>query len=251
MPKKPNKTTARPAKASNNGPAAAAPRQRVARGTGEQRIVDAAIDFFAEQGFRASTRDLAKRLGVTQALLYRYFKSKQDLIDRVFAEVFVDQWNSDDSTKLLATDEPLRVRLATFYQAIAGRFSTQRIRLFIRAGLDDQKLAARYTLPLNERILTPIIAALRLEAGLPPPAKRKILRAERELALTLHGAIAHLGIRRHIYDSPLPDDLDDHVAFYVTSFLEGAIPTIKRLHAKPPRGTLGARLTVGGKSKIE
>ena len=69
MPKKPNKTTARPAKASNNGPAAAAPRQRVARGTGEQRIVDAAIDFFAEQGFRASTRDLAKRLGVTQALL--------------------------------------------------------------------------------------------------------------------------------------------------------------------------------------
>ena len=76
-------------------------RRRVARGTREERIVAAAMDFFAEHGFRASTRDLAKRLGVTQALLYRYFKSKQALIDRVFAEVFVDQWDEDDAASLL------------------------------------------------------------------------------------------------------------------------------------------------------
>ena len=77
------------------------------------------------------------------------------------------------------------------------------------------------------------------------------LRAERELVLTLHGAIAHLGIRRHVYDSPLPDDLDDHVAFYVASFLDGALVSIKRLHAKRPCGPLGASLTDDSTAQIE
>lgn len=249
------RTDTKPKKAAKGGVSPrrskAPPRKRVTRGTREQRIVDAAIDFFAEEGFRASTRDLAKRLGVTQALLYRYFKSKRDLIDRVFAEVFVDRWDAADSAALLDASQPLQARLTSFYQGLAGRFSTQRIRLFIRAGLDDQKLAARYTQPLNERILNPIIAALRLEAGLPPPAKKKVMRAERELVLTLHGAIAHLGIRRHVYDSPLPDDLDDHVAFYVASFLDGALVSIKRLHAKRPCGPLGASLTDDSTAQIE
>ena len=125
------------------------------------------------------------------------------------------------------------------------------MRLFMRAGLDDLNLAVRYTPPLNERILTPVIVALRREAGLPLPARRRILRAERELVLTLHGAIAHLGIRKYIYGSPLPDDLGDHVALYVASFLEGAIPSIRRLHERRPRGLLGERLADGEDAQIE
>nr|WP_165928249.1 helix-turn-helix domain-containing protein [Rhizobium sullae] len=35
---------------------------------------------FAEEGFGASTRRLASRLGVTQAALYKHFRSKDDIV---------------------------------------------------------------------------------------------------------------------------------------------------------------------------
>ena len=37
----------------------------------EQEIIDEAVQFFAEVGFGGRTRDLAKRIGITQPLLYR------------------------------------------------------------------------------------------------------------------------------------------------------------------------------------
>ena len=58
-------------------------RKRAKRGTGAQRIVDEAKIFFADHGFRGSTRELARQLGVTQALIYKYFPSKQALIDQI------------------------------------------------------------------------------------------------------------------------------------------------------------------------
>ncbi|HTQ57579.1 MAG TPA: TetR/AcrR family transcriptional regulator [Bryobacteraceae bacterium] len=53
------------------------------RMTGAERraaIVDAAIHLFAEKGFRgATTRGLASALGVSGPMLYRHFKTKEDL----------------------------------------------------------------------------------------------------------------------------------------------------------------------------
>ena len=210
------------------------PKRRAKRGTGEQRILDAAAIFFAEQGFRASTRDLARRLGVTQALLYRYFPSKQALIDRVFETIYLEPWDAALTERLLDPIVPLGTRLTEFYTVVARRSTPTRSRLFMRAGLDDQGLAERYTFPLNDRILTPVVIALRHEAGLPTVKTAPLLRAERELAMTLHGAIAHLNIRKNIYGSPLPDDLGEHVAFYIACFLEGAVSTIRRIHEKAP-----------------
>lgn len=44
-------------------------------------LADAA-EHFAAHGFSSPTREIAAALGVTQALIYRYFASKDDLIDR-------------------------------------------------------------------------------------------------------------------------------------------------------------------------
>ena len=65
-----------------------AKRRRLSPTVREQQIVDEAIQFFAEVGFGGRTRELAKRIGITQPLLYRYFPTKEELIDRVFDEVF-------------------------------------------------------------------------------------------------------------------------------------------------------------------
>ncbi len=63
--------------------------RRLAAADREQEILAGAIRYFAEVGFNGQTRQLAERLGITQPMLYRYFPTKQDLIERVFKEVFL------------------------------------------------------------------------------------------------------------------------------------------------------------------
>ncbi|MGY3677983.1 TetR/AcrR family transcriptional regulator [Streptomyces sp. TE33382] len=51
------------------------------------RLLEAARDLFAERGYeRATVRAIADRAGVNQALLFRYFGSKQGLLTEVVAE---------------------------------------------------------------------------------------------------------------------------------------------------------------------
>jgi AcrR family transcriptional regulator len=57
-----------------------------------ERIVDAAVEAFAEKGFRgASTRDIAQRAGTNQGLITYHFRSKDDLwraaADRIFGQL--------------------------------------------------------------------------------------------------------------------------------------------------------------------
>src|SRR6185312_5879850 len=55
-----------------------------------KEFVAKATEFFAEEGFGGGTRALARRLGVTQPLLYRYFPSKDDLIKEVYRTVYLE-----------------------------------------------------------------------------------------------------------------------------------------------------------------
>jgi len=53
----------------------------------KKKIFEAALAVFAEQGFHAATMDeIAAVSGVAKGTLYRHFKSKQDLLDRLLAE---------------------------------------------------------------------------------------------------------------------------------------------------------------------
>jgi len=46
-----------------------------------QQILDVALELFAERGYSAtSTRLLAQRLGVSEALIFRYFATKRDIL---------------------------------------------------------------------------------------------------------------------------------------------------------------------------
>src|SRR5271156_655534 len=55
---------------------------RLAAQDRRQSIVNAAREVFAEKGFHGTTtRDLAKAAGVSEALLYRHFPSKESLYE--------------------------------------------------------------------------------------------------------------------------------------------------------------------------
>src|SRR6185369_6895026 len=89
--------------------------RRMAPEEREQQIVDKAIEHFATHGFSGSTRELAKRIGVTQPLLYRYFPSKEALIDRVYHEVY--RWDPAWERLIADRDIPLHERLSSLYKA--------------------------------------------------------------------------------------------------------------------------------------
>ncbi|HEM45953.1 MAG TPA: TetR/AcrR family transcriptional regulator [Alphaproteobacteria bacterium] len=95
--------------------------KRLPEGAREKAVVEAAADFFAEHGFSGSTRALARQLGVTQALLYRYFPSKGALIERVFESVFLERWDPGWTGLLTDRSRPLQHRISAFYQAYASR----------------------------------------------------------------------------------------------------------------------------------
>ncbi len=49
----------------------------------ERRIVEAAAEFFALHGFEGQTRELAKTMGISHSAIFRYFPTKEALIERV------------------------------------------------------------------------------------------------------------------------------------------------------------------------
>ena len=55
------------------------------RGDKRTLIIDAAVQVFAEKGFLlAPVSDIAKRAGVADGTIYRYFKNKEDLLLSIF-----------------------------------------------------------------------------------------------------------------------------------------------------------------------
>ncbi|HSG95512.1 MAG TPA: helix-turn-helix domain-containing protein [Afifellaceae bacterium] len=200
-------------------------------------MIEKAAGFFAKHGFDASTRDLAKALGITQALIYRHFKSKDDLIDQTLAATLgAMQSNprpgSTEPEALADATVSLEERLTGFYGTFVAGATQTRMRLFMRAGLDGRSWPQRRGAALTTKVFEPVIAALRSDAGLPAADKCPLMRGERELAMMLHASMVFLGIRRHVYGMPMPESLDDIVRLYLRTWLAGAVPAIRDLHEK-------------------
>jgi AcrR family transcriptional regulator len=185
-----------------------------------QDFIRKAAEFFSEEGFDGGTRELARKLGVTQPLLYRYFPSKEELIKEVYRTVYLDRWNPEWQDILTDRSMPIRSRLEKFYRLYTDAiFTREWMRIYLFSGLKGLEINRWYVGVVEERILARIIEEYRHEAGLPP--QDKPAPAELELAWTLHGGIFYYGVRKHIYESPVLDDKDRVIANALDVFLEG------------------------------
>lgn len=205
-------------------------RRRLPKKEREKLIVAEAIRFFAEVGFEGQTRALAQRLGVTQPLLYRYFPDKEALIDRVYREVFLGGWDSGWEVALADRSVPLTDRVVEFYRNYTrANFSFERVRLFMFAGLKDESIANRYMVHVREHLFLPLCREIRAEAGL--SGNTPITGLEIELVAGLHGAVGYVGLRRWVYQTQTPEDMEAVVTELVRSYLTG-IPGAFRSFAK-------------------
>jgi AcrR family transcriptional regulator len=221
-------------------PAPAAPGRRLPAAERRREMALGAAALFAASGFAVSTRDIAAHLGVAQALIYRHFRSKSDLVDAAIEECFSGQAAIAWSAILSDAGRPLAERIADGYTAFAARSDEVRLRLFIRAGLEGSSVVARRGAALTRLIFEPLVAALRQQAGLPGFDRVEMMRGERELAMMLHGAVVFLGIRRHVYAMPMAEDGAAVVRLYAEAFAAGAPAALRGLH----QGLAGASLTV-------
>ncbi len=205
--------------------AVAAPQKRRRLSSDERRseFIDKAIEFFAQEGFESSTRELARRLGVTQPLLYRYFPSKDDLISEVYQSVFVNRWREDWEPMIADRSTPVRQRMIAFYHSYVDvAFRPDWMRIFLFSGLKGVDINKRYLKRVRKRILEPIVRECRFEAGLNDLTPSD---AEIEYAWVMHGGIYYYGVRKLIYERTTPDN----IGFVIESSLDAFLLEIANL----------------------
>lgn len=206
------------------------PRRRLKREDRDREIAQAAVAFFAEVGFDGDTRELARRMGVTQSLIFRYFPSKAALIERVYQEVYVGRWNSYWESIIADRSIPLQTRLLRFYKDYARVALTYDwVRIFMFSGLRGENINTRYLEFLRSRVLEPIAKELRVELGLPGFEEVPLTEEEVELIWGINARVFYLGQRLWIFNAPLTLDIDQIIDQTITSYLAGAKQTIPDL----------------------
>ena len=120
-------------------------RKRLPSAERKADFIEKAIQFFADEGFESSTRGLARRLGVTQPLLYRYFPSKDDLISEVYDAVYVNRWRPEWETLLRDRTRSVKQRLNDFYNVYTDViFNREWMRIYLFSGLKGVDINRRY-----------------------------------------------------------------------------------------------------------
>jgi len=203
------------------------------RSAREAHIVAEAINFFAERGLEGKTRDLAERIGITQPLLYRYFPSKDSLIERVYQEVYVSRWNPDWEILIADRNQPLMARMIHFYREYANAiYDYNWVRIFVFSGLKGANINDRYLAHMRVKLLEPLCVEMRHDFDLASPAQVPITNEEIELTWGLHGMFFYRAIRHFVYNQPMIENSTDAIENDVCTFLKGAPDTIKSIIEK-------------------
>jgi AcrR family transcriptional regulator len=198
-------------------------RTRLAPVQRSDQILRGAISFFAERGFGGQTRELAQQLGISQGLLYRYFPTKEMLIERIYEEMFVQRFKPEWDVMLSNRSVPLPTRLVRFYLDYAKMLHDYEWgRIYLYFGLGGSGIARRFADHVTHSIFTRVIAEMRHEWRLPDVSRQPLTEPETELLWGLHGAIFYIGIRKSVYHVATPRDVDGAVRRLVEDFYRNA-----------------------------
>jgi AcrR family transcriptional regulator len=202
------------------------PRVRLQRDERERLFLREAIEFFAEEGFGGDTKALAQRLGVTQSLLYRYFPSKEALIERVFDEIFLTNFNPLWEEMLNDRKQDVQTRLLTFHRDFARvHLRRDRVRLSLFFALRGWDMSSYFRL-MRDRVYVPIAVSLREYAGEAPISEEPLCQAEVELGKAVVEKIQYYGIRKWVYVLPDLPPVETLIDISVRGLLDGVRSTL-------------------------
>jgi hypothetical protein len=106
------------------------------------------------------------------------------------------------------------------------------VRIFVFSGMKSFGITGRYLDIIRREIIEPAADELRHDLKLPEAKVHPLGERETELFWGLHGRIFYLAIRKFIYATPIPADLDAIVRDAVQTFMDGAKTTMPKLLAR-------------------
>jgi AcrR family transcriptional regulator len=181
------------------------------------QFINKAIEFFSQEGFDSSTRQLAAKLNVTQPLLYRYFPSKDDLINQVYEAVYIGRWDENWDKLLRDQSKSLEERLNIFYQQYTAKvFEDKWLRIFLFSGLKGIEINKRYLKFVQENVIQ-VIGDQYLKAY--KPQQLRLTDREQEIIWVTHGSLIYYGIRKHVYGSGVFSDTFDIIESSIRGML--------------------------------
>ena len=193
-----------------------------------QMILSGALSFFAEHGFEADTRELASQIGISQALIYRYFKSKNALIDGVYNHIYKSRWKAEWKLGLMDSSKPLDRRLKRFYKSYLSTFDEYEwIRISVFSGLKGNDLVRRYFQSVVKRLIRIVARELRRESGIPVPINGAVDNFDLELAWNFHAGMIYLLMRRYVFQVTPPANNDELIEQTIDQLLPGSIRVLK------------------------
>ena len=209
-------------------------RKRLSTAERERQILAGAIRFFSERGLDGQMRELAHHIGITHALLYHYFPTKQALIDRVYIELFEGLWKPEWEQMLddPALDAPTKFN--RFYLDYARAILERDfVRILVFSGLSDRYIPDRFFELLRKHLFPRLIRETRRHCGVISRAKPSA--RELELLMGLHGGIFYIGLRRWIYGQAVHgSEASEHDASHICDRVNGYLLSAQQvLYASP------------------
>jgi AcrR family transcriptional regulator len=129
----------------------------------QSRILDSAIDLFADYGyFGVTTRDLAQKAKVTEGSIYRLFASKKDLFEAAL-KVAISRSIDPAQFLLMIFEQQGKQDFSTVAAAVVGRWYASlpqsSARLLTQAYFTDEKWAKEAYEPIDKiiEILTTVM----------------------------------------------------------------------------------------------
>jgi len=194
-------------------------RRRLAPEARAEMIIDSAVTFFAEHGFDGQMKDLAAQSGVSQALIFAYFGSKQALIEKVYDRVYVSRWEQKWQVLLEDRTRLLENRLIDYYKDyLAAIDEPIWIRIALYSGLSGNELTRRYVSERVENILRTIARETCETFAIDKQHCRE--SDLYEMVWDLQASFLYGLIRKHVWRLPMMEDSDRLVRIRVRAFLD-------------------------------
>lgn len=169
------------------------PRRRLPAAERRATILEAALDVFSRRGFQGASIDaIARRAGISKALIYEHFPSKQDLRAAVLEEHVSELFRR--LAESAATDEPGEVRLRAGVDAFLAFVEERRAgwRMIFRDAADPE--VARVVAGLQEQVTLAVAALIAADPAAASATDPNLDMAIEMLATLLTGAVQSLAL---------------------------------------------------------
>ncbi len=224
------------ATASASASASAPVRKRLLAHEREQQIVAGAAEFFARRGLDAQMRELAAEIGVAHTLLYHYFPTKRQLIERVYEDTIAGRWEARWETLLDDPQLPVPDKLQAFYRDyLAAILTPEWLRILVYSGLSDGLIPSRYFALVRERLFPRLLREARRGAG--GRSRAKATPREEALLMSFHGGlIYHMGIWPLIYQQSYTGQGDAQLTdIFIADRIQGLLAQMPLVMPGPRR----------------